>query len=100
MKCRRFGAAEFGIGLLSGTLFGLAMGVMMAPRSGIETRERIADRANGFKYTATDLYEQAKQSIDAAALQIEKVVGLQERSLRRKLEDIKSQLEEFHLNEG
>ncbi|MDI6817074.1 MAG: YtxH domain-containing protein [Actinomycetota bacterium] len=100
MKVKHFGAAEFGVGLLSGALLGVAVGVMMAPSSGIETRMRISRCANGLIYSAADLFEQAKSSIDIAALQLEKVVGLQERSLRRRLNSIKAQLEEFHLNEA
>jgi gas vesicle protein len=100
MKVKRFGAAEFGFGLLFGTLLGVAAGVMMAPSSGAETRVRLSRCANGFIYNASDFIEQARSSIDIAALHLEKVVGLQERSLRRRLNSIKAQLEEFHLNEA
>ncbi|MBS3908624.1 MAG: YtxH domain-containing protein [Actinobacteria bacterium] len=99
MKVKRFGVAEFGLGLLSGTLLGVAAGVMMAPGSGIETRARLSRRASGLIYNAADFFERAKSGIDIAALRLEKVVGLQERSLRKRLNSIKAQLEEFHLNE-
>lgn len=100
MSVRRFSAAEFGAGLLSGALLGVAVGVMMAPSSGVETRVRLFRCANSFTDSAMDLFEQAKSGIDIAAHQLEKVVGLQERSVRRRLNSIKAQLEEFHLNEA
>lgn len=100
MKERRFRAAEFGIGLFLGILTGAILGILMAPRSGSETRGRIVTQATGIKSTASDLLDQAKQSIEIAATQVERVVGLQERHIRRKLDDIKAQLEEYHLNEA
>ena len=99
MKERRFSAAVFSIGLLSGIAAGVILGLLLAPRSGVETRGRISNRATNIKSSASDLLVQAKQSIGAATSQVEKVVGLQERSLRRKLDEIRAQLEEYHLNE-
>lgn len=37
------------IGTLAGTLAGLSIGLLMAPASGIETRERIADSADALR---------------------------------------------------
>jgi len=98
MEERRFGATEFGIGLVSGIVMGVTLGFLLAPRSGIETRGRIANRATGVRSSASELLDQAKQSLEAATVQVERVVGLQERSVRKKLDEIKAQLEEYHLN--
>jgi len=99
MSEKRFGVAEFSLGLLVGIAAGTVAGLLMAPRSGAETRGQIAGRASDIKYMASELVDQAKTNFEIAATQIEKVVGLQERNLRRKLDEISNQLEEYHLNE-
>ena len=100
MEKRRINAIEFLIGLVAGLTAGVFLGILLAPRPGAETRYRIADRATGFRSTAVDLMDQAKESIEQAAIQVERVVGLQERNLRKKLDEIKAQLDEYHLNEA
>lgn len=99
MNERRFGVIEFSLGLLSGVVLGVGLGLLLAPQSGSQTRVSLANRATGIKSTASDLLDQAKLSIEVAATQVEKVTGLQERSLRRKLNEIKDQLDKYHLNE-
>ncbi|MBE0448636.1 MAG: YtxH domain-containing protein [Actinobacteria bacterium] len=100
MKEKHFSALVFGSGLLCGTAAGVILGLLLAPQSGAETRGRIANQATGIKTAASDLLDQARQSIEVAAVQVEKVVGLQERNMRKKLDEIKVQLEEYHLNEA
>ena len=100
MKEKRFGVAEFSLGLLLGMIVGASVGLLMAPRSGVEIRGNIANRATDFRSVAASLIDQAKNGFGAAASQIERAVGLQERNLRRKLDDIKAQLDEYHLNEA
>ncbi|HZD59546.1 MAG TPA: YtxH domain-containing protein [Anaerolineae bacterium] len=99
MKERHFGPLAFIAGLLSGVAVGVMLGILLAPRSGIETRGRIANRATDIRSTASDILDQARHSIEVAASQVERVVGLQERNLRKKLDEISAQLEEYHLNE-
>lgn len=100
MEGKRFGVVEFCIGLLMGLATGAALGLLLAPRSGTEMRGQIVGRASDIKSTASELVGQARHSIELAASQVERVVGLQERNLRKKLDEIKSQLDEFHLNEA
>lgn len=100
MERRHFGAVEFFAGLLMGLTTGAILGLLLAPRSGVEMRGQIAGRASDIKLSASELIGQARHSIELAASQVERVVGLQERNLRKKLDEIKSQLDEFHLNEA
>ncbi len=100
MKEKRFGVAEFSLGLLLGMVVGALAGLLMAPRAGAEIRGSIANRATDFKSMTSGLIDQVKNGFEAAASQIERVIGLQERNVRRKLDDIKAQLEEYHLNEA
>jgi len=51
----------FGIGLVAGTLVGLAIGILYAPHKGNATRELIKERAEDVKVKAEDLVEKAKR---------------------------------------
>jgi len=51
----------FGIGLVAGTLIGLAIGILYAPHKGSVTRELIKERAEDVKVKAEDLVEKAKR---------------------------------------
>ncbi|NCO65906.1 MAG: hypothetical protein COW32_10985 [Candidatus Aquicultor secundus] len=100
MSERRFGTAEFGLGLLLGLTTGAVVGILMAPQSGAKIRGGIADRAADIKSLVSDLLEQTKLGFEVAATQVEKIVGLQERNMRKKLDALKAQLDEYHLNEA
>lgn len=100
MSERRFGAAEFGLGLLLGLTTGAVIGILMAPQSGAKIRGGIANKATDIKSMASDMLDQARFGFEVAAAQVEKIVGLQERNLRKKLDALKAQLDEYHLNEA
>jgi gas vesicle protein len=53
----------FGIGLVAGTLIGLAIGTLYAPHKGSVTRELIKERAEEVKGKAEDLVEKAKEKV-------------------------------------
>lgn len=100
MEEKRFGTAEFSLGLLLGLAAGASVALLLSPWSGPQMRGQIVNRASGIKLTVGELIDQARYCVDQAAVQVEKVVGLQERNLRRKLDEIKAQLDEYHLNEA
>lgn len=53
----------FGIGLVAGTLIGLAIGILYAPHKGSVTREIVKERAEDVKVKAEDLVEKAKEKV-------------------------------------
>lgn len=53
-------------GLLIGCLIGAALGILYAPKGGKETREDIADKANGLLGKAKKEYEAAIEKSKAA----------------------------------
>jgi gas vesicle protein len=99
MSRSRFGLIGFIFGLFVGMISGAVVALLLAPLTGVQARGQLANKATGIKTTAGDLVDQARGSIDLAILQLEKVVGLQERNLRKKLNAIKTQLDEYQLNE-
>lgn len=100
MEDERFGYLEFGLGLLVGGTLGAMLGILLAPQSGVATRKEIAQSAMSFKDSAEDLITQAKHNIELAASKAEGILGLEEWSIKKKLDEIKEDLDKYNLNEG
>jgi len=54
------GIAYLGIGLITGMAVGLAVGILYAPKPGVETRAMLKDRAMEFKEKAGEITEEVK----------------------------------------
>lgn len=100
MKEQRFGYEEFGLGILVGLAIGSALGVLLAPEAGTVTRGKIASRAVQAKDSAQDLLDQAKTNVELAAAKTKKVLGLQDKSIRRKLDELRVELEKYNLEQA
>ncbi|MDI6892374.1 MAG: YtxH domain-containing protein [Actinomycetota bacterium] len=100
MSERRFGYEEFGLGLFLGLLLGTGVGLLLAPQPGAATRRQIAACATDLKNSAEELIGEAKKSLETATSKAEGVLGLQEKRIRRKLEELRAELEEYGLNEA
>jgi gas vesicle protein len=57
---RENGAAYMGIGMIAGMVIGLAVGVMYAPKPGMETRAMLKERAVDIKDKAAEVVENVK----------------------------------------
>ncbi|MEW6189000.1 MAG: YtxH domain-containing protein [Actinomycetota bacterium] len=99
MEDQRFGYEEFGLGLLLGVALGSVIGLLLAPQSGAATREQITSKATGLKSSVQELIEQARKSLEQAAAKVESALGLEGRSIRRKLDKLRAELEKYNLNE-
>ena len=95
---RKFSFQDFGIGVLTGLAVGAIAGILLAPESGDLTRERLAIKAGGLKMSAQDLIDNAKHSLDLAVNKLDGVFGAQERSLRKRLGELKEELEKYNLS--
>jgi len=100
MENERFGYLEFGLGLLVGSALGAITGILLAPQSGVATRKEIAQSAMSLKESAAELVAQARENIDLAASKVEGALGLEEWSVKKKLDEIKDDLEKYDLKEG
>ena len=67
--------AGFYTGLFLGSIAGLTMGVLFAPKSGEETRSIISDKTSDWKEKAEELSEAAKERIITATHEGRKVAG-------------------------
>lgn len=89
------GAKEFSWGVFSGAAIGVTLAILFAPQSGEETRKQIATAASDLKESATSILEQAKDSLGDAATKIEDALGLQERRVRQKMDELKEELAKY-----
>jgi gas vesicle protein len=97
MKEKRFGYEEFGLGLLLGVLTGAVLALIFAPQSGQTTRRQIASKAGDLKDSAEELIEHGRKSLEEAGSKVEGVFGLREKSIRRKIEELRAELQKLNL---
>jgi len=92
---RQFGYGEFSLGTLVGLALGFGLGLLLAPQAGAVTREQITSRAADLRDSTVDLLDRAKGNLELAAVKMERTLGMEEKGMRRKLEEIRAELEEY-----
>ena len=55
----------FGVGFIAGTVLGLTMGILYAPRRGEETRIILREKAEGVKEKTGEVVEKAKERVQS-----------------------------------
>lgn len=95
---RKFSFQDFGIGVISGLAIGAIAGILLAPEAGESTRERLVVTAENLKFSAQELIDNAKSNLEMAAGRLDGVLGAQERSLRKRLGELKEELEKYNLS--
>lgn len=98
MAERRFEIAEFSLGVATGLIIGAVVGLILAPESGSKTRKKITGWALDTCQSATELVDYARKAIDMASEKAEEFLGLQEKGVKKKLEEIRSELERYNLS--
>lgn len=82
-------------GLVIGGLIGAAIGILFAPKSGKETRQDIAGKADELLVKAKEEYEKAavksKEAYEAAVSRLKDAEG----TAREKVEEIEEKISEF-----
>jgi gas vesicle protein len=68
-------AESFMKGLLFGTVAGVVAGILLAPKSGAETREDIKKLAEELKDKAEDAYAKARREVERKIAQVKKAGG-------------------------
>jgi gas vesicle protein len=62
----RDGGSRFGIGLIVGVALGLAIGFLFAPRSGLETRQLLREKAGAARKSASGAVKKARRTAGEA----------------------------------
>ncbi|MGE5521023.1 MAG: YtxH domain-containing protein [Candidatus Dadabacteria bacterium] len=63
------------LGLVGATAVGVAIGLLLAPEKGTETRKKIADTAGEWADQLTDLFANAKGELENLRKKSEKIAG-------------------------
>ena len=95
MEKKNFSYGEFSLGTLVGLTLGIGLGLLLAPQSGVATRDQIATRASDVRDSTADLLYRAKRSLELATVKMERTLGREEKGMRKKLEEIRVELEEY-----
>ncbi len=93
-----FSIEDFAVGLASGLVAGAVLAVLFTPSSGSKTRQRISDVAFDARLRATELWEKTKDGADKVVQKAESVLGIQEKGLKKRLQEIKNELDRFDLS--
>ena len=74
------GGGGFVMGLLCGAVVGAAVGLLLAPKSGADLRQQIAEKTGRFRRSATDGYVTAVDTFSGA---VEDVIGRGKKAAQR-----------------
>ena len=66
---REDGGGSFLMGLLAGTVLGAGLGMLFAPKAGVEVRKQLSEQATRFRSTATDTIHQASEKLSHVSQQ-------------------------------
>lgn len=98
MSENRFDFEDFSIGIACGLFVGAVVGILFAPASGKETRKNISDWSEDTKASLDEIIEQASNLIETASGKAEQYLGLKEKGIKKKLEEIRYELERYDLS--
>jgi gas vesicle protein len=94
-RADNFSYGDFATGFLVGAVGGFLAGILVAPRSGEETREGALNQASDIRSSLQQLLNKGKDSLGVALDKLEGLLGLEERSIRRKLSQLREEVERY-----
>lgn len=83
------------IGLIVGATCGFVAGLLMAPRSGAQTRRRLAAEAQRFADTARVVAERAERAAELLGEQVDHYLGRDEEVAWRKVREIREGVQRY-----
>lgn len=83
------------IGVIAGAVVGFVAGLLVAPSSGAQTRQRLADEALKAAEVAKTIAERAERAAEALGGRVEHYLGRDEEVAWRKVREIREGLEGY-----
>ena len=85
----------FAIGLIAGAVFGIVVGLLVAPTSGAQVRRRIADEARRAAQLAREVAERAERSAESIGGRVDHYLGKDEDVAWRKVHEIREGVQRY-----
>ena len=92
------GIFGFIAGTLVGAAAGLAAGILIAPRPGVETRDMVAKGANDAWDNIVDTYQKGTQEVMEKANAATADMGLKSDELREKVDQARARMDQIRTN--
>lgn len=83
------------VGLITGATLGFLAGMLMAPRSGAQTRRRLAGEARRVAETARFVAERAERAAEMLGERVDHYLGREEEVAWRKVREIRAGVERY-----
>lgn len=83
------------IGIVAGATLGFVAGLLFAPRSGAQTRRRVAAEAQRVARTARVVAERAERAADVLGEQVDHYLGRDEEVAWRKVREIREGVQRY-----
>ena len=87
--------AYFGSGCITGAAFGIVAGLLLAPRSGMETRHRLAERALKAAEVARTVADRAETAAEVLGERFDHYLGRDEQVAWRKVREIREGVDRY-----
>lgn len=85
----------FSIGVLTGVVFGVVMGLLLAPSSGAQTRRRLAEEARRVAEAARGMADKAELTAAALTERVDHALGRDEEAAWRKVRELREGVQRY-----
>ena len=85
----------FAIGCIAGIALGVAAGLLLAPRSGSDTRRRLADNARRAADVARDVADRAEATAEVLGGRVDHYLGREQEVAWRKVREIREGVDRY-----
>lgn len=84
------GSAGFIIGLLTGTILGVGLGMLLAPKPGADLRGELGEQARTFGAKASERYQRASEAATGLAERGREIVNQAREAVNRGAEEVRT----------
>lgn len=96
---RRFGYEELGLGIFIGLTVGSVLGMLFAPYEGSKSRLKLAEYINDTRESMVEIWPDMQNKADQVFLKAQGILGLQKKTIRKRLDDLKNEIKNFEFNQ-
>ena len=86
---------DFAIGWIAGIALGVVAGLLLAPRSGSDTRRRLADNARRAADVARDVADRAEATAEVLGGRVDHYLGREQEVAWRKVREIREGVDRY-----